>query len=205
MVTLGFWGWLLVIFVAMVVSLIVSLTNTAIVLIRSYASPSPRLDGVYVEIIGRQGGLLEWLFALLGIDATLEMRIRYDKVEYLSASLSGFTRVVIPIESISSVYFGVVRPWRKALIALITFLFGSYTAAELGSSGAAIGFTLAGVIVSFLIFVLGREKMIGLSEVNGENFAVSFKRSAIEGEEISEDELDKISKIMIALIDARKG
>jgi hypothetical protein len=202
--TIGFWGWFFVIVLSMAIALMVTLTSTAIVVKRFYASPTPRNDGVYVEIIGRQGGLIEWLFALLKIDATLEMRIRYDKVEYLSTSLSGFNRVVIPIDSVSSVYFGVLRPWIKSLIVFLCFLFGAYAAAEAGSTGAVIGFTLAGVIVSVLIFILGRERSIGFSEVNGDNYTVNLKRSVIEGQEIEENKLQEISKIIIALLDAHK-
>lgn len=202
---IGFGNWLFIIGVAVVVVLIAMLTSKAIVVKHFYASSTPRSDGVYVEIIGRQGGLLEWLFALLGIDATLEMRIRYDKVEYLSTSLSGFNRVVIPIDSVSSVYFGVFRPWIKSLVALSIFVFGAYAAAEVRSSAGVIGFILAGVTVSVLVFVLGRERTIGFSEVNGDDYSVNLKRSVIEGQEIEESKLHEISKIIIALLDARKG
>lgn len=202
--TIGFWGWFFIIGLSMVIALMVTLTSSAIVVKRFYASATPRNDGVYVEIIGRRGGLVEWLFALLKIDATLEMRIRYDKVEYLSASLSGFNRVIIPIDSVSSVYFGVVRPWIKSLLVFLCFLFGAYAAAEVGSSGAIVGFTLAGVIVSILIFVLGRERSIGFSEVNGDDYTINLKRSVIEGQEIEEGKLQEIAQIIIAILDMRK-
>lgn len=203
--SLSFSGWFFITTLSVVIALVVALSGRSIVVKSFYASPTPRSDGVYVEIVGRQGGLIDWLFALLGIDATLEMRIRFDKVEYLSTSLAGFNRVIVPIESVSSVYFGAFIPWIKSLVVFICFLFGAYAGFDAGSTGAVIGFVIAGVIVSVLILVLGREKSIGFSEVNGDDYTVNLKRSVIEGKEIEEANLQEISKIIIALLDARKG
>lgn len=199
--TFNFWNWLFVITLSMGVALALALTSPAIVVKSFYANTKPRGDGVYVEIIGRRAGVVEWLFALLKIDATLEMRIRFDKIEYLSTNLSGFNRVVLPIYSVSSVYFGVFRPWLRSLVALSYFLVAAYYAAVATSTGAVLGFIAAGVIVSVLIFILARERSIGFSEVNGKNYVVRLKRSVIEGKEIGEQDLEKISKMIIELLD----
>ncbi len=201
------WHWLIVIAVVLVVLLagnLVANKSGALVVKKFFVSPSPRDDGVYVEIIGRQSGLIAWLFALLKIDPTLEMRVRHDKVEYMAASFSGFERVILPIHSVSSVFFGVVRPWLKALTWLLVFLAGAYAGAEAGSTGAVIGLTLAGVVVAVLIFVLGRERSIGFTEMTGDDYALRLKRSVIEGQEISEERLAEIAAIIIALLDAHK-
>jgi hypothetical protein len=201
------WHGLIVMTAVLVVLLAGSLMankNGALVVKKFFVSPSPRDDGVYVEIIGRQSGLIAWLFALLKIDPTLEMRVRHDKVEYMAASFSGFERVILPIHSVSSVFFGVVRPWLKALSWLLIFLVGAYAAAEAGSTGAVIGLTLAGVVVAVLIFVLGRERSIGFTEMTGDDYALRLKRSVIEGQEISEERLAEIAAIIVALLDAHK-
>jgi hypothetical protein len=176
----------------------------ALVVKKLFHSATPREDGAYVEIVGRQSGLLAWLFALLKIDPTIEMRVRYTKVEYLASSLSGFNRVVLPIESVASVFFGVSRPWLLALTWLFLFLAGAYVAAELGSTPAVIGLILGGILVAVLIFVLKRERMIGFTDVTGEDYKLILKRSVIEGQEITEQVLDDISKIILALVDAHK-
>jgi hypothetical protein len=201
------WHWLIVIAIVFFVALassIIANKNGALVVKKFFVSPTPREDGVYVEIVGRQSGLIAWLFALLKIDPTLEMRVRHEKVEYISASFSGFHRVILPIHSVSSVFFGVVRPWFKALTWLFIFLAGAYAAAEAGSSGAVIGLTLAGVAVAVLIFVLGRERSIGFTEMTGDDYALRLKRSVIEGQEISEERLVEIAAIIIALLDEHK-
>jgi hypothetical protein len=201
------WHWLIVSAIFLVVLLagnVMANKNGALVVKKFFASPSPREDGVYVEIVGRQSGLIAWFFALLKLDPTLEMRVRYDKVEYMAASFSGFQRVILPIHSVSSVAFGVVRPWLKALSWLLIFLVAAYAAAEVGSTGAVIGLTLAGVAVAVLIFVLGRERSIGFTEITGDDYALRLKRSVIEGQEISEERLAEIAAIIIALLDVHK-
>ena len=60
------------------------------------------------------------------------------------------------------------------------------------------GFGLAGVVVAVLIFVLGRERSIGFTEMTGDDYALRLKRSVIEGQEISEERLAEIAAIMSA-------
>lgn len=176
----------------------------ALVVKKFFHSATPREDGVYVEIVGRQSGLLAWLLALLKIDPTIEMRVRYTKVEYMASSVSGFNRVVLPIESIASVFFGVSRPWLSALFWLSIFLAGAYVAAEAGSTPAVIGLILVGIVVSVLIFILKRERVIGFTDVTGEDYQLTLTRSVIEGKEITEQTLDEISRIILALVDEHK-
>lgn len=176
----------------------------ALVVKKFFVSPTPREDGVYIEIVGRQSGLIAWLFALLRIDPTLEMRVRYTKVEYLVSNFTGFTRAVLPIESVSSVYFGVSRPWKKAMGWLLFFIFLAYIAAELGSTGGAVGLLLVGLVVAIWVFVYNRLRLIGFNDVTGETYHLLLKRSVIEGQEISEEKLDEITRIVLALLDEHK-
>ena len=52
-----------------------------------------------------------------------------------------------------------------------------------------------------MIFVLGRERSIGFTEMTGDDYALRLKRSVIEGQEISEERLAEIAAIIIALLD----
>jgi hypothetical protein len=148
--------------------------------------------------------LIAWLFALMRIDPTLEMRVRYTKVEYVVSNFTGFTRTVLPIESVSSVFFGVHRPWKKALGWLLFFIALAYGAAEFGSTSGTLGLLVFGLIVAILVFVFNRLRQIGFTDVTGEDYALVLKRSVIEGQEISEQQLDEITRIVLALLDAHK-
>ena len=75
------WHWLIVVASVLIFALagnVVASNNKSLVVKKFFVNPEPRDDGVYVEIIGRQSGLIAWIFALLKIDPTLEMRVRYD-------------------------------------------------------------------------------------------------------------------------------
>lgn len=202
------WHWIIVLVLFVVVVLGLSLATQrgggALVVKKFFKSPTPREDGVYVEIVGRQSGLIAWLLALLKIDPTIEMKVKYTKVEYMASSFAGFHRVVLPIESVASIFFGVSRPWIQALTWLFLFLAGAFVAAEAGSTPAVIGLIVAGVVIATLVFILKRERQIGFTDVTGEDYKLTLKRSVIEGQEITEQALDEISKIILALVDEHK-
>lgn len=202
------WHWAIILLSVFVLVLIPSLLGRGargtLVVKKFFHSATPREDGVYVEIVGRQSGLIAWLFALLKIDPTLEMRVRYTKVEYMVSNFSGFHRVVLPIESVATIFFGVSRPWVQALTWLFLFMAGAWVAAELGSTAAVAGLILVGLLLAILVFVLNRQRTIGFTDVTGETYRLVLKRSVIEGREITEQTLDEISRIVLALVDEHK-
>lgn len=206
--SLSVWHGAIVLLVVVLALLIPSLlgggARGALVVKKFFHSTTPREDGVYVEIVGRQSGLIAWLLALLKIDPTLEMRVRYTKVEYMVSNFSGFNRVVLPIESVATIFFGVSRPWVQAIIWLLLFLGGAWFAAELGSTPAVLGLIALGLLVAILVFVLNRQRTIGFTDVTGETYRLVLKRSVIEGREITEQTLDEISRIVLALVDEHK-
>jgi len=177
----------------------------ALVIKKIFVSNVPREDGVYVEILARQSGFFSWLFALFGLDPSYSLNILYDKVIYQSSSISGFHKVILPIHSVSSIFFGTVRPWGKALAWFLLFIGGAYAAAELGETKWVVVSVLLGFIVAVLVYILNRELTIGVTEVTRENYPLVLKRSVIEGQEISEAELAEISQIFVALLDAHKS
>lgn len=201
------WHWLivgLVVLGSLGLAGVASRRTGSLVVKKFFASATPREDGVYVEIIGRRSGVLAWILSLLRIDPLVEMRVRFSRVEYFSGSFSGFHRVVLPIESVSSVFFGVSRPWGKALFWFFVFVAAAAGASEMGSSAAVVTLVLLGVVVATLIMVLGRQRLIGLTEMTGDDYSLTLKRSVIEGQEINEAKLEEISRIVIALLDEHK-
>ena len=177
----------------------------ALVIKKFFVSSEPREDGVYVEIQARQSGFFSWLLALFGLDPNYSLSILFDKVVYQASSISGFTKVILPIHSVSSIYFGTVRPWGKALFWFLVFIGGAYTAAELGETTWVVVSVLVGLMVAILVYILNRELTIGVTEVTDTTYPLVLKRSVIEGQEISEAKLAEISQIFVALLDAHKA
>lgn len=177
----------------------------ALVIKKFFVSNEPREDGVYVEIQARQSGFFSWLFALFGLDPNYSLSILFDKVVYQASSISGFNKVILPIHSVSSIYFGTVRPWAKALFWFLLFVGGAYVAAEMGETMWAVISVVLGTIIAILVFILNRELTIGVTETTGTTYPLVLKRSVIEGQEISEAKLADICQIFVALLDAHKA
>jgi len=177
----------------------------ALVVKRFFVSNVPREDGAYVDILARESGLLAWLFALLKLDPNYSLTVLFDKIHYESSSIRGFTRVILPIQSVSSIYFGTARPWAKALAWFLLFVSLAYAAAQFGQTLAVALLVLVGVLASILVFIFNRELLIGVTEHTGADYELKVKRSAIEGQEISEERLAEIARIFMALVDAHKS
>lgn len=177
----------------------------ALVVKQFHVSNTPREDGCYAEIVARNSGFFAWLLALLKWDATFSLRVFYDKVTYESSALHGFTRVILPVQSVSSVFFGTFRPWKKALAWFLLFSSFAYVAAQTGAKEVTIGLVLIGVVIAVLVLVLNKELSIGVTELTAVRYQLHFKRSVIEGQEISEDQLAQISAIFTAILDAHKS
>jgi len=177
----------------------------ALVIKRWFSDVSPREDGCYVEVVGRESGLLSWFLSLLSIDSSYSLHVQYDKLFYESRSVFGYRRVVLPVASVSSMYFGYSKPWKLALFWFALFGFGAFALTELDLWGWSALALLLGVGVATLVFILNRELTLGLSEQNGEEYELQFKRSVIENQEISEQSLERITRIFIAIVDAHMG
>ena len=176
----------------------------ALVVKKFFVSNEPREDGVYVEILARQSGFFSWLFALFGLDPNYSLSILFDKVVYQASSISGFHKVILPIHSVSSIYFSNARPWGKALFWFLLFVGGAYAAAEMGETKWVVISVVVGLIVAILVYILNRALTIGVTEVTDTTYPLVLKRSVIEGQEISEAKLAEISQIFVALLDAPK-
>jgi hypothetical protein len=112
---------------------------------------------------------------------------------------------VLPLASVSSLYFGYAKPWKLALFWFALFAFGAFMAVDMHEWGWAGLLLLLGIIIAVLIFIFNKVLTLGVSEQNGDNYTLQFKRSVIEGEEINEQSLERITQIFIAIVDAHKG
>ncbi len=199
------WHWVIVLLIVLLVAGTSATAKPSLVIKKFFINSSPRDDGVYVEIIARKSGFWGWFFALLKIDSNYSLRILYDKVHYEASSVFGFSKVIMPIHSVSSVSFGTVRPWKLALFWFFLFAAGAYAAAHLEEMQWALGLTVSGVVIAILLFILNRELTIGVKEVTDTSYDMTLKRSIIEGQEISEAKLEEITQIFTAILDAHKA
>ena len=163
-------------------------------------------DGNYIRITGRQGGLIAWLLALMKVDPTTSIKVSQERVEFSSASLSGTEHRMIPILSVCSTYYGYYKPWKAAVGIFILFAFIAAQIAGVAGSGigAFVVFAL-GLVISLLYYFLSRTLTLGIVEHSGVISGIKFKRSVIEGVEISPAQGAYICKIVQFLIEARRA
>lgn len=162
-------------------------------------------DGNFIVITGRQGGLIAWLLALMKVDPVTSIKVSPEGVEFGSASLSGTDHRMIPILSVCSTYYGYFKPWKSALAIFFFFAYIALQVSVLANSGiGAFVLFLIGLGVSLAYYFLSRTLTLGIVEHSGVVSGIRFKRSVIEGVEISPVQGAYICKIIQFLIESRR-
>lgn len=169
----------------------------ALVIKSWFVNPNPPTGQLYVQIVGRESGLISFVLSLLGIDATTTLAVNARHIEFETGSLSGFERVITPMEHVSSTYYGRIKPWKTALIIAGLGLLLAYTA---GGFLHGLIFLLIGVGLAGLYYVLARNLTLGYVADSGRFGGLTFRRSVIEGQEINEDSLRNIITLIEHLI-----
>lgn len=159
----------------------------ALVIKKWSASSTKDANGNYVHIIGREAGLIAWLLSLIKIDPVTSLEITDKVVMFAQGSLEGSEKRVIPLGSVCSSYYGYKKPWKEALVIGLVLLplFG------------------VGLIVGPLYYFLNKTLTIGLIENSGWVGGLSFKRSVIEGQNISEAQAHQVIDIVRTLVEQR--
>ena len=123
-------------------------------------------------IVGRREGLFAFLLSALGIDPTSTFLIENGCFTYSQASWSGRERMIASLSKVTSIRFGYQRPWKQALVlgACLLPVFG------------------LGLVVGPLYYWLNKSLSLGVCLESGEAFGFDFKRSVIEGVNITEEE-----------------
>jgi len=173
------------------------------------ASHTPGPGGVYIEIIGRKGGLIAWLLSLIGMSPTVKFVVREDTVDHGVTSWSGFAEWIVPNQKISSVVYGCRRPWVEAVLILVAgFVVGAgiaslFTVARYVTAGGIAFFIIAllGIGGAIAYFILNKTLTLGVIEVGGVAHVIGFKRSVIEGQNISEDDAVAVAEIIRKRLD----
>ncbi len=176
--------------------------------IKSWSVKSnPALGEPYVKVVARESGLLSFILSLLGIDATTTLQVSATRIEFERGSLSGFIRRLTLFEHIGSTFYGRNKPWKTALVifAIFSFIGSAIGNSGFGGTSWTSVFFLLGVLVAGLYYFLNRELTIGFTEDSGISSAIQFKRSVIEGQEINEEQLQKIIDVIEHLIKQQKA
>jgi len=147
------------------------------------------VDQNNIEIEGRAGGLLSWLMSKVGISPTVKVEIGAERIRFAEGSLAGNAHRIIPLENISSTFYGYAKPWKEALLIAIV----------LGIPTFGIG-----VILAIVYYFLNKSMTVGFVEVSGVVNAIAFKRSVIEGINVDENQAQQVAELTQKLIDARR-
>ncbi len=186
----------------------------AILVLRSWKVGQTPVDkeNNYISIVGRQAGLISFFLTMVGMAPTSAIKMGANRMEYVTSSLSGTDRRIIPLENICSTYFGYYRPIWPAVCIFVVFIVLSYFAIssmrEFEVNSGWVALTLvAGVLFTLIIpivyYFLNRAFTLGVAETSGVTSGIRFKRSVIEGEDVEETKTAFASELMQALIEAK--
>lgn len=154
---------------------------------------------LYVRLVARRSGVLNWLLTLIGINTTSFFEVYENRIEYSYGSLSGYVKELIPLTSISNMAYGYFRPIILLILSIISLLWGIFSAIAF-ESGTAFFVAVMVAIIFLLFYFLKKTTMLGVIPHSGEANLVLLKQSVIENENISEEEAKKICDIITALI-----
>lgn len=159
----------------------------ALVVKKWHASNTPDAAGNFVHLVGRESGLLSWFLSLTGIDPTCEVEIKQDTIVFRVGSLTGQTTRVIPMQSVTSAFYGYEKPWKEAVMigAVLSPVFG------------------IGLIAGPLYYFLNKTLAVGIVEASSWTGGFAFKRSVIEGQNIDENQAYRLIRIMRTLMEDR--
>jgi len=155
----------------------------------------------HINIVGREGGLLSWLLALVKIDPITAIRVSTKRVEFTQASLSGTSHRMIPVCNVCSTFYGYHKPWKTAvviflvLLFLLGLLFGDAFFARVVATLASLGAALT-------YYFLSRTLTLGFVELSGVVSSIQFKRSVIENVDVDEAQARYVCEITQFLVEA---
>ena len=145
----------------------------------------------YVKLVGRKAGLMDWLLTLIGINTTTTLEVFEDRIEYSYGSLSGRVLEVIPLSKTSNLMCGYFKPVIFLIPALIFFFAAFMT----------FGLTLILTAIFVFLYFFRKSILISIVPNSGSAASVGFKRSLIEGQNITQEEAQEIIQIISSLVE----
>lgn len=163
----------------------------------------------YVSIVGRESGLIAWVLSKVAVDPTTKITVGPERLEFSSASLSGTESRIIPLESISSSYYGYYKPWKQSVGIFFLFFIMAMSFAR-GGGGAVGGFMIflitagIGAVIAALVYYLNRTLTLGFVEQSGVVSGIRFKRSVIENIDINQEQSKMVCLLVQRLIESKQ-
>lgn len=162
-------------------------------------------DKSYIRIAGRQGGLIAWILARMGIDPVTTIKVGFERVEFSSASMAGIESRMIPLQNVCSTYYGYHKPWKAALsIALAWLMLVLPPLAPQLSPGKLMAAAAVGLVVAIGYYFLNRTLTLGFVEHSGFVCGIRFKRSVIERIDVNQEQARSVCELMQRLIEAKE-
>ena len=139
-------------------------------------------NGLYVKIVGRKSGLIDWFLNLIKIDTTTVFEVFEDHIRFTEANLSGRMTTVLPLSALSSSSSGYFKPILYLVLGVILLpLFG------LG-------------IIFLIYYFLHKSLVVTATSHSSISAAIAFKRSVIEGIKVDQQQAEEIIRIINHLV-----
>ena len=146
----------------------------------------------YIRLVGRKAGLIDWFLTMIGINTTTILEVYADRIEYSYGSLSGRMLEVIPLSKTSNLMCGYFKPVIFLVLAAIFFFTAFVT----------FGLTLIFTGIFTFLYYFRKSTLVSIIPNSGSATTVAFKRSLIEGQNITEEEAQQIIKIISDLVES---
>ncbi|MCM8526344.1 MAG: hypothetical protein NE327_07500 [Lentisphaeraceae bacterium] len=156
--------------------------GTAALAVKEFTiNPEGDSNGLYVRIVGRKSGLLDWFLSLIKIDSTTVFEVYKDHIKFTQANLSGRMTSVIPLSAMSSTSSGYFKPILYLVIGipLLTVVIG---------------------LIFIIFYFLQKSLMVTAVSHGGTTAAIAFKRSVIEGIRVEAEQAEEVVEIINKLV-----
>jgi hypothetical protein len=158
----------------------------------------------FLHITGRREGIVAYIFNLIGIDTTTELRCNSKNLSFKTASLrKGQSDISVPNSAVTAVATGFHKPFQLLVIAAFFLLTGLSRLSGLFSSRtaalAAVVLVICLAIAAVCVFLYYITKSILFSVYNGGDHpiaAIYIKRSVIEGVSIDFEKYQKAAALL---------
>jgi hypothetical protein len=163
----------------------------------------------FLHITGRREGIMAYIFNLVGIDTTTELRCNSKNLMFKTASLrKGQSDISVPNSAVTAVATGFHKPFKLLVVAALflllgfSFLSSLFVAARFGfgaAAGPALLMLICFAIAVLCVYFYYITKSILFGVYNGGDHpiaAIYIKRSVIEGVSIDFEKYQKAADLL---------
>ena len=158
----------------------------------------------FINIKGREEGILSWLLSMIGLDPIVEMQCNRMGILYRSSSArKGQLNITIPNSAVTGVVAGYNKPFFLLVFAAIFIIGGFFFGGFSYGRGSGM-FRILGLIIGIaLIVTYMLKKNLIFGVYNGGDKLVAHlivKRSVIEGIAVDFDKFEKAAALLNKVI-----